>query len=237
MWPLRTRRSTAPRGRLRRALRRRGAPAGNSRGLSGCVYPLVGELKGDDVPAAIRMRCYRALRDKGLLGEGDRDEALWREVGYDLLDGFEVIPLDMRRFYGGPREAIVHAVYRQSFTDLVIGPGHADAPYDDGTPIWADFEAQAIFDVLPGAFEIRSVKIGFAACYESVGRADLTEEHRGESPQAISGTEIHAQLSMGKRLDSRILRPEISKLLTEAAAPSRVAAYATPTRSAPDGSR
>ena len=187
------------------------------------LNPLVGELKGDDVPAAVRMRCYRVLHDEGLLGEGDRDEALWRDVGYDLRDVFEVIPLDMRMFYAGPREAIMHAVYRQNhgFTDLVIGRRHADAPYDDGSPIWADFEAQAVFDELPAALEIRPVKIGFAAFYESVGRVDLSEKHPREHPLVVSGTEIRNQILMGKCPDHRILRPQIAKLLIEAAAPGR----------------
>ena len=88
------------------------------------LNPLIGELKGDDVPAAVRMRCYRALHDHRLLGVGDRDDSLWSQVGYELADVFEVIPLDIKMFYGGPREAIMHAVYRQNhgFSDLVIGP-------------------------------------------------------------------------------------------------------------------
>ena len=49
--------------------------------------------------------------------------------------------------YGGPKEAVMHAIYRQNhgFTDIVIGRKHADAPFDDGKPIWGDFDAQEIF--------------------------------------------------------------------------------------------
>jgi sulfate adenylyltransferase len=52
---------------------------------------------------------------------------------------FELIGLDIKMFYGGPSEAVMHAIYRQNFgfSHLVIGRKHADAPYEDGKPIWA----------------------------------------------------------------------------------------------------
>jgi sulfate adenylyltransferase len=182
------------------------------------LNPLVGELKGDDVPAAMRMRCYKALRDLELLGQGDRDEALWREVGWELSDVFELIGLDIKMFYGGPREAIMHAVYRQNygFTDLVIGRRHADAPYDDGSPIWGDFDAQHVFDELQGELHIQPCKIGFAAFYESMGRVDLTDNHPDEKPYTISGTKVREQLQTGQHPDPRIMRPEIADILIEA---------------------
>ncbi len=182
------------------------------------LNPLVGELKGDDVPAATRMRCYRELHDRGLLGQGDKDEGLWKRAGYDITEVFEVIALDIKMFYGGPREAMMHAVYRQNhgFSDLVIGRKHADAPYEDGSPIWGDFEAQEIFDSLPGELHLKPCKIGFAAFYESMGRVDLTERHGEEKPFSISGTQVRAQLKSGEPPDPRILRPEIAKILIEA---------------------
>ncbi len=182
------------------------------------LNPLVGELKGDDVPAATRMRCYRVLHDEGLLGQGDKDEALWESVGYDLSDVFEVIALDIKMFYGGPREAMMHAVYRQNhgFSHLVIGRKHADAPYDDGSPIWGDFDAQEVFDSLPGELHLEPCKIGFAAFYESLGRVDLTDSHPDEKPFSISGTKVREQLRSGERPDPRILRPEIAEILIEA---------------------
>jgi len=81
-------------------------------------------------PPQCGMRCYRALQQKHLLGQGDKDESLWRSLGYDLSEVFELIGLDIKMFYGGPSEAIMHAIYRQNygFSDLVIGRRHADAP-------------------------------------------------------------------------------------------------------------
>jgi len=182
------------------------------------LNPLVGELKGDDVPASMRMRCYRELHDRRLLGEGDKDEALWAQAGYDLSEVFELIGLDIKMFYGGPSEAVMHAIYRQNygFSDLVVGRKHADAPFEDGSPIWGDFDAQEVFDRLEGELHTRPCKIGFAAFYESLGRVDLMERHPDEKPYGISGTKVREQLRSGERPDPRILRPEIADILIEA---------------------
>jgi sulfate adenylyltransferase len=182
------------------------------------LNPLVGELKGDDVPAAMRMRCYKVLHDQSLLGEGDKNEEVWQGAGYDLNDVFELIGLDIKMFYGGPSEAIMHAVYRQNygFSDLVIGRKHADAPYEDGSPIWGDFDAQEIFRNLQGELHLTPCNIGFAAYYESLGRVDLTENHPDEKPYGISGTKVREQLRGGERPDARIMRPETADILIDA---------------------
>jgi sulfate adenylyltransferase len=182
------------------------------------LNPLVGELKGDDVPAAVRMRCYKKLHDDCLLGQGDKDEELWKKAGYDLSDVFELIGLDIKMFYGGPSEAVMHAVYRQNygFSDLVVGRKHADAPFEDGSPIWGDFDAQEIFENLSGHLAVQPCKIGFAAFYESLGRVDLTDNHPDEKPVAVSGTRVREQLKEGERPDPRIMRPETADILIEA---------------------
>ncbi|MBI3784824.1 MAG: sulfate adenylyltransferase [Deltaproteobacteria bacterium] len=179
------------------------------------LNPLIGELKGDDVPARVRMRCYRALHDGGLLGEGDKDEGLWRTRGYDLTEVFELVGLDIKMLYGGPKEAVMHAIYRQNhgFTDIVIGRKHADAPFTDGTPIWGDFDAQEIFDNLKGDLRICPCNIGFAAYFDSAGRVDLIDNHPGEKPVSISGSKIRDMLTNGEHPDARILRPQISDIL------------------------
>jgi len=179
------------------------------------LNPLIGELKGDDVPARVRMRCYRALHELHLLGRGDKDEALWQRCGYDLTEVFELVGLDIKMLYGGPKEAVMHAIYRQNlgFTDIVIGRKHADAPHDDGSPIWGDFDAQEIFDNLRGDLRIRPCKIGFAAYFENAGRVELVDEHPNEKPVSISGSKIRELLTNGERPDARILRPEIADIL------------------------
>ncbi len=185
------------------------------------LNPLVGELKGDDVPASVRMRCYRELHAKKLLGDGDKDESLWEKAGYSLSEVFELIGLDIKMFYGGPKEAVMHGIYRQNygFSDIVIGRKHADAPFADGSPIWGDFDAHEIFEKLEGELRIQPCKIGFAAYYESLGRVDLTERHSDEKPFGISGTKVREQLKAGERPDARIMRPETSDVLIQAYRP------------------
>jgi sulfate adenylyltransferase len=182
------------------------------------LNPLVGQLKGDDVDAATRMKTYEALLRKRLLGQGDSDRALWDGAGYDLNDVFALVGLDIKMFYGGPSEAVMHAIYRQNhgFSHLVVGRKHADAPYRDGTAIWGDFDAQEIFSALPGELHTKPVKVGFAAYYESLGRVDLTENHKDEKPVSISGTKVREQLVGGERPDPRIMRAETADILIEA---------------------
>ncbi len=182
------------------------------------LMPLVGTLKGDDVDAATRMDCYTTLLENRLLGQGDSDVALWEEAGYDINDVFELVALDIRMFYGGPSEAIMHGIYRQNhgFSHIVIGRKHADAPYFDGAPIWGDFDAQHVFDELPGHLAIQPMKVGFAAYYDHMGRVDLMENHKDHKPFFISGTKVRDILLTGERPDPRILRPEVADILIEA---------------------
>jgi len=181
------------------------------------LNPLIGETKSDDVDAATRMRTYQALIDNKALGQGDCDEALWKRKSYTLHDRVMLLGLDIRMFYAGPKEAVMHAIYRQNygFTDIIIGRKHADAPYDDGKDIWDPLAAQRIFDSLPGDLKIRPLKVGFAAFYESVGRVDLVEKHPDEKPVSISGREIREMLLAGKLPDPRIMRPETARILIE----------------------
>jgi sulfate adenylyltransferase len=183
------------------------------------LNPLVGEVKGDDVDAATRMRTYRALIDNKALGEGDKDEELWRRAGCDITDRIVLLGLDIKMFYAGPKEAIMHAIYRQNFgfTDIVIGRKHADAPYDDGKDIWDGLAAQRKFDELKGELLIKPVKVGFAAFYEELGRVGLVDEcaPKGYKQVSISGRELREKLRAGVLPDARIMRPETARILIE----------------------
>jgi len=183
-----------------------------------CLNPLVGETKGDDVPADVRMRTYEALIERRQLGEGDSDARLWGPRKENVPDRVILLGLDIKMFYGGPKEAVMHAIYRQNFgfTDIVIGRKHADAPYHDGTAIWGDFDAQEIFGRLAGDLKIQPVKVGFAAYYDSAGRVDLMELHKDEKPVFISGKDVRKTLVEGKQVDPRIMRESTSEILAAA---------------------
>jgi sulfate adenylyltransferase len=185
-----------------------------------CLNPLIGETKGDDVDADVRMHTYEALIESRALGEGDSDPALWRARGESVPDRVILLGLDIKMFYGGPKEAVMHAIYRQNFgfTDLIIGRKHADAPYHDGTAIWGDFDAQQIFSHLAGKLEIHPLCVGFAAYYESAGRVDLMDNHPDEKPVFISGKQVRQCLLEGKPVDTRIMRQSTSQILSQAMA-------------------
>ncbi len=188
--------------------------------LTGAVLnPLIGETKGDDVDAASRMRTYRNLVENRILGQGDKDEDLWKKVGCDFNDNLLLLGLDIKMFYAGPKEAIMHGIYRQNFgyTDIIIGRKHADAPYDDGKDIWDGLAAQRKFDELKGDLKIKPVKVGFAAFYEELGRVGLVDDwaSKGYKQVSISGRDLREKLRAGELPDARVMRPETAKILIE----------------------
>jgi sulfate adenylyltransferase len=185
-----------------------------------CLNPLIGETKGDDVHADVRMHTYEVLIKNRSLGEGDSDPSLWGPRGESVPDRVILLGLDIKMFYGGPKEAIMHGIYRQNFgfTDIIIGRKHADAPYHDGQPIWGDFDAQEIFNNLRGNLQIKPLNVGFAAYYESIGRVDLMENHKDEKPLFISGKEVRRCLLAGEPVDPRVMRESTAAILTRAMA-------------------
>jgi sulfate adenylyltransferase len=182
------------------------------------LNPLIGETKGDDVDAEVRMHTYEALIANRLLGDGDSDPQLWRERGEKLPDRVILLGLDIKMFYGGPKEAVMHSIYRQNFgfTDIIIGRKHADAPYHDGKAIWGDFDAQEIFGRLTGDLRIQPLKVGFAAYYDSMGRVDLMDSHPSEKPVFISGKDVRKALVEGRPVDPRIMRESTATILSDA---------------------
>ena len=183
------------------------------------LNPLIGQTKKDDVPADIRMKTYEVLINNKLIGQGDRNDEFWRKTGYDLCDNAVLIGMDIKMFYAGPREAIMHAIYRQNlgFTDIIIGRRHADAPFDDGTQVWGDFDAQEKFDELTGELLIQPVKVGFAAYYEELGKVDLmvNQKDKGYTVVSIAGKELRKKLLGGEPIDTRVMRKPVADILSD----------------------
>ncbi len=181
------------------------------------LNPLVGATKSDDVPADVRMKTYEVLIDNGIIGEGDRDEELWGQKGLKFKDHLLLVAMDVKMFYAGPKEAIMHAIYRQNFgfTDIIIGRKHADAPFDDGTHTWGDFDAQEIFNNLKGELQIEPLNVGFAAFFEEINRVGLVKEYspKGYHPVNISGKEVRRKLHAGEDVDQRIMRKPVADVL------------------------
>lgn len=162
------------------------------------IHPIVGALKPGDIPADTRMECYHALINNYFPAD--------RIV-------LKVYPMEMR--YGGPKEAILHAIIRQNFgcSHLIIGRDHAGVG-----SYYGPFDAQDIFDSLkPGALELKPLKLDWTFwCYKCGGMASLkTCPHDKEDRCLISGTQLRTMLSEGKNPPAEFSRPEVLEILME----------------------
>lgn len=182
-----------------------------------CLNPYVNDGDSDFVPSLTRMNCYRVLLERRLLGKGDKDLELWKSVGYDINDQVILVGLNMKRFHAGPREAVMHAVIRQNlgFTHLIVGPDHAGATFEDGTPLFPEGAAQGKFDSLQGDLKIEPVHVGDAAYFKELGRTCLKEDYgdRDWDPLSITNAELEEMVEAGKVPDPRLLRPEVARIL------------------------
>lgn len=162
------------------------------------IHQLVGKLKPGDIPADVRVKCIQALVDNYFV----KDTVI--QGGY---------PLDMR--YAGPREALLHAVFRQNFgcTHLIVGRDHAGVG-----DYYGPFDAQNIFHEIPeGALLLKPLPIDWTFwCFKCGGMVSMkTCPHQKEDRLFLSGTALRKGLSEGGDIPAEFSRPEVLAILRE----------------------
>jgi len=162
------------------------------------IHQVLGRLKPGDIPASVRTRAIQAMIDNYFVA----DTVV--QAGY---------PIEMR--YGGPREALLHALIRQNFgcSHLIVGRDHAGVG-----DYYGPHDAQHAFDELwEGALATRALKVDNTFfCRRCDGMATgRTCPHGREHHVTISGTRQREMLSSGEPIPSQFSRPEVVAILEE----------------------
>ncbi len=170
------------------------------------IHSLLGAVKPGDIPAEVRTRAIGVLVNN------------YFRPGSVLQAGY---PLDMR--YAGPREALLHALFRQNYgcSHLVVGRDHAGVG-----KYYGPFDAHRIFDEIPkDALETQPLKMDVTFwCYRCGGMASgRTCPHGDADRLQVSGTQLRKWLSEGAAVPAEFSRPEVLEVLRAYYAEERAA--------------
>jgi sulfate adenylyltransferase len=174
------------------------------------IHQLVGKLKPGDIPAEVRVRAIDALVNKYFR----KDRVI--QGGY---------PMEMR--YAGPREALLHAVFRQNYgcSHLIVGRDHAGVG-----DYYGPFDAQKIFnEIPPDALRLRPLAMDWTFyCYECGSMASMKTcphsskaviddegNYKGGARLLLSGTLLRKLMSEGKPVPAEFSKPEVIAILKE----------------------
>lgn len=162
------------------------------------VHSLLGKLKPGDIPAEVRQEAIGVLIDKYFV----KNTVI--QSGY---------PLDMR--YAGPREALLHALFRQNYgcTHLIVGRDHAGVG-----EYYGPFDAHHIFDEIKAdALVTKPLKIDWTFWCNKCGTMASTRTcpHEPADRVLVSGTKLRKALSEGEQVADNFSRPEVLEVLRQ----------------------
>lgn len=164
------------------------------------IHMLLGKLKAGDIPADVRDDSIRTMVDHYF----PENTVMVTGYGFDML-------------YAGPREAVLHAVFRQNAgcTELIVGRDHAGVG-----DYYGGFDAQTIFDerVPNGALEIDIYRADHTAYSKKLDRVVMMKDapdHSKEDFVLLSGTAVRQMLGQGIAPPPEFSRPEVAKILMD----------------------
>ncbi len=164
------------------------------------IHMLLGKLKAGDIPADVRDDAIRIM----VKNYFPKNTVMVTGYGFDML-------------YAGPREAVLHAVFRQNCgcTHLVVGRDHAGVG-----DYYGAFDAQTIFhtDVPEGALELKIFEADHTCWSKKLKKIIMMRDAPDHKPQDwlfLSGTKVRTMLSNGEDLPAEFSRPEVAKVLMD----------------------